>query len=81
MFNLLDAINNISESWNEVISSCLNDVWHEIGIECVRKNLDCSNIAVVDDTSAVCTEIANLAKESEFGGMDEDSVKEHTRKT
>lgn len=75
-FNVLDAINNISESWNEVTPSCMNGVWRKIWPECVHKNLDSSHIADLVDTSAVCTEIVNLAKENEFEGMDEDGVKE-----
>ena len=69
---MLDAINNISESWNEVTPSCMNAVWRKKWPECVHKKLDSSHITNVDDTSAVCTKIMNLAKEYEFEGMDEE---------
>ena len=54
----------------------MNAVWRKKWPECVHKKLDSSHITNVDDTSAVCTEIMNLAKKNEFEGMDEHGVKE-----
>lgn len=77
-FNILKAINIISESWEEVKPSCMNGVWRKIWPECVHKKKDDSSSLEVDDDEAntICHEIANLAKEANFEGMDEVDINE-----
>ena len=67
-FNILKAIDIISESWEEVKLSGMNGVWRKIWPECVHKKKgDNSSLAVDDDEAhTVCQEIAKLARESNF---------------
>ena len=56
----------------EVTPLCINGVWRKIWPECVHRE----HAGVVDETSAVCREISNLAKESNFEGMEETDINE-----
>lgn len=71
-FNIMKAIEIISDSWEEVKPSCMNGVWRKIWPECVHRI--CA--AEVDGTPAVRHEISNLARESNFEGMEETDINE-----
>ncbi|UYV82711.1 hypothetical protein LAZ67_22000653 [Cordylochernes scorpioides] len=71
MFSIMKAIKIISDSLEEVKPSCMNGVWRKIWPECVHRSA-----AEVDGTPAVRHEISNLAKESNFEGMEETDINE-----
>ena len=71
-FNIMKAIEIISESQDEVKPSCMNGVWHKTWHECVDRTCAAEN----DDVPAVCHEITNLARESNFEGMEEPDINE-----
>ncbi|UYV84508.1 CENPBD1 [Cordylochernes scorpioides] len=69
-FSIMKAIKIISDSWVEVKQpSCMNGVWRKIWPECVHRSA-----AEVDGTPAVRHEISNLARESNFEGMEETDI-------
>ncbi|UYV62516.1 CENPBD1 [Cordylochernes scorpioides] len=70
-FSIMKAIKIISDSWEEVKPSCMNGVWRKIWPECVYRSS-----AEVDGTPAVRHEISNLARESNFEGMEETDINE-----
>lgn len=71
-FNIMKAIEIISDSWKEVKPTCMNGAWRKIWPECVKILCD----AEVDDAPAVCHEISNLASEFNFEGMEENDLNE-----
>ncbi|UYV77412.1 CENPBD1 [Cordylochernes scorpioides] len=71
MFSIMKAIKIISDSWEEVKPSCMNGVWRKIWPECVHRSA-----AEVDGTPAVRHEISNLARESNFEGIEETDINE-----
>ena len=71
-FNIMKAIEIISDSWEEVKPSCMNGVWRKIWPECVHRV--CA--AEVDDTPTVRHEISNLARDSNFDRMEETNIDE-----
>ena len=68
----MKAIEIISDSWEYIEPSCMNGVWCKIWSECVHRT--CAT--EVDCTPAVCREISNLARESNFEGMEETDINE-----
>ena len=71
-FKIMKAIEIIFDSWEEVKQSCMNGAWRKIWPECVHRI--CA--AEVDGTPAVHHEISNLARESNFEGMEETDINE-----
>ncbi|KAK2579997.1 hypothetical protein KPH14_010762 [Odynerus spinipes] len=71
-FNIMKAIEIISDSWEEVKPSCMNGVWRKIWPECVHRICAAEN----DGTPAVRHEISNLARESNFEDMEETDINE-----
>ena len=69
-YNVLKAVNNIGDSWNEVKLSCMNGVWRKIWPECIK------NHSEVDEISLVRQEVVNLANSANFEGMDDDGFDE-----
>ncbi|UYV75023.1 hypothetical protein LAZ67_12002130 [Cordylochernes scorpioides] len=67
----MKAIKIIFDSWEEAKPSCMNGVWRKIWPECVHRSA-----AEVDGTPAVCHEISNLARESNFESMEETDINE-----
>ena len=68
----MKAIEIISDSWVEVKLSCMYGVWRKIWPECVHKT--CA--AEIDDVPAVCHEVSNLARESNFEDMQQPDINE-----
>ena len=68
----MKVIEIISDWWDEVKPSCMNGVWRKLWPECVHRICAAEN----DDVPAVCHEITNLARESNFEGMEEPDINE-----
>ena len=68
-YNIKMAIQNINLSWRELKKTCMNGVWREIWPECVRKETE-----EVDALPSVRRELAELAREANFEGMEEDDI-------
>jgi len=69
-YNILMAIENISHSWMEVKKTYMNGVWRQLWTESVSKDVE------VDILPTVRKEIAELAREADFEGMEEDDINE-----
>jgi len=72
MLEFWKGIKIIFDSWEEVKLSCMNGVWRKIWPECVQRKCTVE----VDDTPAVRHEISNLARKSNFEGMEETDINE-----
>lgn len=62
----MKAIEIISDSWEERKPYCINSVWPKIWSECVHRKCTTE----VDATPAVRRAISNLARKSNFEGME-----------
>jgi len=75
-FDVMKAIEIISDSWDEVKPSCMNGVWRKVWTECVHKKREDCATEEGNHTSAVRLDIVNLARESNFEGMEEEDINE-----
>ena len=69
----MKAMEIISDSWDEVKPSCMNDVWCKIWPKFVHRTCAAEN----DDVPSVSHEITNLARESNFEGMEVPDINLH----
>lgn len=61
-YHILDAIKNISLSWNEVKGETLNKVWSKLWPDCTGEVLsECNNAELIDDVQNDIVAIANRA--------------------
>ncbi|XP_042221477.1 tigger transposable element-derived protein 1-like [Homarus americanus] len=72
-FNILDAVDNIAESWDEVKTSAINDSWKNIWPECVH---EFHGFSQAESLQQVQQDIVTLANNVGFEGVIENDVVE-----
>ncbi|XP_069792247.1 tigger transposable element-derived protein 1-like [Narcine bancroftii] len=70
-FNIMNAIDNITESWDEVKVSTMNGVWRNIWPECIKNFINCPP---AEPAEKVTRDIVALANEAGFHDIVEGDV-------
>jgi hypothetical protein len=65
----MNATDNITSAWNEVIPNCLHEVWKKLRPEV------CSNIQKSEEETLI-QNIVEMAKEAGLEGVNEDNIQE-----
>jgi DDE superfamily endonuclease len=68
-FNIMNAIENIGSSWNEVQQSCLKGCWNCLLIKTVEEE-------IINELPQVITEITEIANDIGFEEVDEGNIQE-----
>ncbi|XP_029649971.1 tigger transposable element-derived protein 1-like [Octopus sinensis] len=70
-FNIMNAVDNIAESWNEIKLSTMNSVWKNMWPDCVR---DFTDFPPVESLHQVQQDIVTLANSAGFEEVKENDV-------
>ncbi|XP_059162114.1 tigger transposable element-derived protein 1-like [Physella acuta] len=73
-YDILKAIDNIADAWEDVSSSCMNNAWEKIWPDCVSDMASLEQI--IDILEMIKKQISYLAYEADFEGMEQSDIEE-----
>ncbi|CAL1538349.1 unnamed protein product [Lymnaea stagnalis] len=73
-YDILMAIDNIADAWDEVNKSCMNSAWEKLWPESVA---DCDGVEqIFIEIAIICKQITDMAQDAGFTGMGEGDIQD-----